>query len=257
MSFLDEVTVLILTHNEEANIGRTLKALGAFPTIKVLDSGSTDETIAIVEQFKNASVSHEVFNSHASQWNRGLIECRSPWVLALDADYILPELLVDTIAALAPPAHIAGYRVAFRYCVLGRPLSGSLYPPVVVIFRRAYARYRQFGHTQRLEVDGEISVLPGQIDHDDRKPTSRWFAAQARYAVLEADYLLAKPSSELRWVDRVRLTGWLGPFLVLFYTSAIKGCVLNGRAGWLYVLQRVVAEIMLCIEIMDRKLRDV
>lgn len=109
MSFLDRVCVLILTFNEAENLARTLGALSAFPRVLVLDSGSTDETRAIAQSHPNVRVQVRPFDAHARQWNHGLAACgiEDPWVLALDADYVLDPALAAEIAALSPPAEVA------------------------------------------------------------------------------------------------------------------------------------------------------
>ena len=254
--FLGHVSVLILTYNEEANIGRTLKALAAFPEVVVLDSGSTDATVEIAKTFANTRVETRSFDTHAAQWNHGLTQCRiaTPWVLALDADYVVPDALAREIAALAPPPEIAGYRTSFRYCVAGRPLSGSLYPPVTTLFRRVGARYAQTGHTQRILAPGDVATLHHPIHHDDRKPLSRWLVAQQNYARLEAEHLLTLPQEALGWSGKIRLWAWPAPLLVFFYALVWKRCLFDGWPGWFYALQRMAAETMIALEIIDRRL---
>ena len=257
MSLLPHITVLVLTYDEAPNIGRTLAALTSFPKVVVLDSGSTDGTQEIVGRFANTRLCTRPFDSHGAQWSHGLNECgiETEWVLALDADYVLPEALVAEIAALRPPALVAGYRASFDYLVFGRPLSGTLYPPVIVLYRRDKAHYIQIGHTHRLKVEGEVGALEGRIAHEDRKPISRWFASQQSYARLEADFLLGAAPSELRFSDRVRRLAWPAPILVFWATLLGKRCVLDGWRGWYYVLQRTLTELMIAIEIIDRRIR--
>ena len=256
MSFLPHVAVLILTFDEEANLARTLDALADFPEVVVLDSGSTDATPAIAARYPNVRLAVRSFDGHAAQWNHGVTACgiAAPWILALDADYRLAPGLAAEIAALAPPDDVAGYRAAFRYCVAGRPLSGALYPAQVVLFRRGCGRYVQEGHTQRLVLaGGAVRALAGRILHDDRKPLRRWLAAQQRYAALEAAHLLASPRAALGRTGRIRLLAWPAPVLVFAYTLLVKGCARDGWAGWTYVLQRTLAEIMIALEILDRR----
>jgi glycosyltransferase involved in cell wall biosynthesis len=257
MSFIDKITVLILTYNEAANIRRTLAALPSFSDIVVVDSGSTDGTVEIAKSFPNARIFTRTFDGHASQWNFGLEQCgiKTDWVLALDADYVLTQSLLDEISLLAPEDSVAGYRAAFDYLVYGRALSATLYPPVVALYRRSKAKYVQTGHTQRLQIGGDVCELAAHIRHDDRKSLSRWFVSQQRYAKLEADFLMSVSKSELRTSDRIRLLGWAAPVLVFLYTLIVKGCILNGWRGWLYVLQRTVAEAMIALELIDRRLR--
>jgi glycosyltransferase involved in cell wall biosynthesis len=255
LSFLDEIGVVILTYNEAPNIARTLDALKAFPEIVVLDSGSMDETEDIVRGYNNARMARRPFDNHAAQWNFGIEACglRRPWILALDADYVLSEALVVEISRLSPPATVAGYRGSFRYCIYGQRLSANLYPPVVVLFRRERARYVQVGHTQRVVIEGGIVDLAQKIDHDDRKPLSRWFASQQKYAWLEAEHLFGATNA-MRTSDRIRLMGWPAPVLVFFYTLLAKRCLLDGWPGWFYVLQRTLAEILIALEMAERRL---
>jgi glycosyltransferase involved in cell wall biosynthesis len=256
VSFLDQISVLILTYNEEPNIGRTLAALGRFTDVVVLDSGSADGTTEVVRKFRNTRLETRPFDQHARQWNHGLKNCgiERPWVFALDADYLVPSTLIDEIAALQPTESDSGYRVSFRYCVHGRPLSASLYPSHVALFQRDRAEFVQEGHTQRVIVEGRIGTLKSRIDHDDRKPVGRWLFSQQKYARLEAEYLLSLPRTGLRLIDRARLTAILGPFMVLVYTLIAKRCILDGLPGWLYVLQRTLAEMMIAAELLDHKL---
>jgi hypothetical protein len=222
----------------------------------VLDSGSNDGTIEILGGYTNVRYLTRPFDTHAAQWSHGLTSggISRPWVLALDADYILSSALVGEIASLSPGTSIAGYRIAFRYCVFGRPLSAALYPPVIALYRRERAHYLQDGHTQRVVVDGTVARLKGFIDHDDRKSLSRWFASQQKYAKLEADHLLRTPPASLRRTDKLRLMAWPSPILVFLYTLLAKGCILDGWPGWFYVLQRTLAETMIAIQLVDRRL---
>ncbi len=255
-TFLDQITVLILTYNEAPNIARTLMPLSRFSEIVVLDSGSTDGTNDIIGQYSNARCVTRPFDSHAAQWNYGLSGCgiERPWVLALDADYVVSAALVDEIDTLLPDKDDCGFRIAFRYCIFGRPLSATLYPAHVALLRRERSRYVQEGHTQRAVVEGRVKELRARIDHDDRKPLSRWLTSQQQYARLEADYLLSVPRSDLRGVDKIRLTAWLAPGVVFLYTLIAKRCILDGWPGFLYVLQRTLAETMIAIELVDRRL---
>lgn len=255
-SFLNDVAVLVLTYNEAPNIKRTLDALVQFPEIVVLDSGSTDATVETAVKYPNVRVVTRKFDEHAAQWNYGITQCgiARPWILALDADFVVSVNLVNMIAELSPAPAIDGFRIPFRYCIFGSPLSATLYPPIIALYRRDRTHYIQEGHTQRAIVKGEVIDLKGYVDHDDRKPLSRWFSSQLNYARLEAEYLIHKDRKELRLADRIRLMGWPASFLVFFYTLIWKRCILNGWIGWYYVLQRTFAEVIISLEIVERKL---
>jgi glycosyltransferase involved in cell wall biosynthesis len=252
---LDRITPLVITWNEEANLERTLARLTWARRVVVLDSGSTDRTVELARAFANVELITRRFDSFAGQCNFGLTQITTPWVLSLDADYQLSEALIDELRHLRPAAEIGGYRASFVYCVYGRPLRGTLYPPRTVLHRVAGARYRDEGHGHRVIIEGRIAALRAPIRHDDRKPLERWFAAQAHYARLEADHLLSAAPASLGRTDRLRRTGFAAPPLAFAYTLLVARTLLDGWPGWFYALQRTVAEAMIALEIIDRRLR--
>lgn len=252
---LAAITPMLLTYNEAPNIARTLDKLAWARQILVIDSGSTDDTLAIVARYGQAQVVHRGFDDFAGQCNFGLSRITTPWVLSLDADYELSDALIAELRTLAPGDRINGYRAGFIYRMFGHALRGTLYPPRTVLYRAATGRYRNEGHGHRAVIDGAVQNLAARIYHDDRKPLARWLASQQRYAELEVDHLLSADPRELRRTDRIRLLGWPAPPLVFIYTLLVKGCLLDGWPGWLYVLQRTLAEIMIAVEIVDRRLR--
>jgi len=130
----------------------------------------------------------------------------------------------------------------------------ELLGPAGLLYRRERARYRQDGHTQRVEVDGRIESLAARLLHDDRKPLEHWLRAQARYMRLEADKLLATPFGQLGMADRVRRLVVVAPVLVFLHCLLVKGNLLDGRRGLLYALQRATAEAILSMHLVARSL---
>ena len=248
---LNTVTPLILTFNEEANIRRALDALSWASQIVVIDSFSTDATKTICAEYAKVRFLQREFDQHAAQWNYGLSQLdEHGWTLALDADHIVSAEYVAELesyfsSANGLPSDVCGFRNEFIYCQEGKPLKGSLYPPLIALFRTSHGHYLQEGHTQRLQISGQIIDLKNRNYHDDRKPFSRWLKAQQRYATLDAAKLSQRTFGQLRWTDRARLIPFLSPLLVLFYTLFIKGLVLSGMAGFKYSVQRVYAEHLL------------
>ena len=253
-NMFDSITPVILTYNEAPNIARTLEKLNWAKDIVVVDSYSTDDTISIVAGFPQARTIQRKFDSHSEQWNFALNETgiKTEWVLALDADYVLSDCLVDELAALIPSDETAGYKAQFIYCVYGKSLRGAGYPPVTVLYRRSRAAYRQDGHTQRVVIEGKIEDLRSPIFHDDRKPLGHWLAAQNRYMELEVNKLTNEHWNNLCWADRLRKMRFIFPFIMLGYCLFIKGGILDGRAGLYYALQRTVAECILSLQLLQR-----
>ncbi len=253
---LDRITPVILTFNEEPNIGRTLAGLSWARDIVVVDSGSTDRTAEIVATFPQARFITRPFDTHANQWTFATTQTgvETEWILAFDADYVTTEAFVQELRNLSPPDDKVGYAVSFRYCVFGRPLRGTLYPPVVALFRCGLAAYVQDGHTQRLVPQGDVGQLTEKILHDDRKPLSRWLVSQDRYMRLEAAHVLDKPFSQLGFADRIRRFPLIAPFAVFLNCYVLKGGVLDGAAGLYYALQRMLAEAILGVRILETRL---
>jgi glycosyltransferase involved in cell wall biosynthesis len=253
---LNSITPLIIVHNEVDNITRTLEPLSWARRIVIVDSGSTDGTLEILARYAAVEVFHRTFDSFAAQCNFGLKHIETPWVLSLDADYVLSDDLVSEIKACPDDPVISGFSAAFVYRVCGRALRANLYPRRTMLYRAAGAAYAEQGHGHRVRREGQIVPLRHVIYHDDRKPIVRWFASQQRYAEAEADYLLQTSPVELSRSDRIRLLAWPAPFLVFFYTLFAKRCIFDGWAGWIYVLQRTCAEIMIALSILDRRLKS-
>jgi glycosyltransferase involved in cell wall biosynthesis len=254
---LDRITPLILTFNEAPNIRRTLEKLTWAKEIVIVDSFSTDETPDIVKSFPQARVIQRKFDTFASQCNFGLQQINTEWVLSLDADFILSDKLNCELQELKPASDVAGYRAKFIYCVRGRPLRASLYPPRTVLYRKALANYHDEGHGHRVQVEGKVISLHGAILHDDRKPLERWFGEQIKYAEREAIYLIEAPNMELKFSDRIRAKIILAPFLIFFYTLLSKGLIFDGWSGWYYVIQRTLAEFMLSLRLIENKTKTV
>jgi glycosyltransferase involved in cell wall biosynthesis len=250
---LEQITPLIITLDEAPNIRRTLGKLAWAQRIVVIDSGSTDETLDILRADPRVEVIGRPFDDFASQCNFGLTQVRSPWVLSLDADYELSDALVAELGTLSPGERIAGFRARFVYRIHGRPLRGTLYPPRTVLYRREAARYRREGHGHRVMVAGEVADLHGAIYHDDRKPLTRWLASQQCYARDEAQYLLTTSRSQLTHIDRIRLLAWPAPIGAFLHALVARGCLLDGWPGWSYALQRLLAETLIALELIDRR----
>jgi glycosyltransferase involved in cell wall biosynthesis len=248
---LEEVTPLILTFNEAPNIHRTLERLTWAKTIVVIDSYSTDETIEILQSYPQVQIFQRKFDTFANQCNYGLQQVKSEWVLSLDADYVLMEELIDEIAALPKDPPADSYLVRIKYCIFSKPIRSGLYPPREVLFRKEKALYFDDGHAHRVRVNGNTCRLSSSIYHDDRKPLSRWLWAQDRYLSIEAKKLLETPNKELSVSDRIRRQKILAPFVILFYCLIFNKGILDGWAGWYYAFQRMLAEILLSIRLIE------
>lgn len=249
---LQQITPLILTYNESLNIDRTLQKLFWAETIVVVDSYSNDNTLDILQTYPQVKIFQREFDTHTKQWNYGLEQVKTEWVLSLDSDYVLTEQLIEEIKTLPKDIAIDSYFTRFKYCVFGQPLRGTILPPRQVLFKKEKAIYIDDGHTQLLKVDGQFAYLSGYILHDDRKPLTRWLWAQDRYMIIEAKKLLETPTQELSLGDKIRQQKILAPFIIFFYCLIFKGGILDGWRGWYYAFQRTLAEILLSIRLIEK-----
>jgi glycosyltransferase involved in cell wall biosynthesis len=249
----EKITPLVLSFNEAPNIGRTLKQLRWAQDIVVVDSFSDDATVAIAKSFPQVRVFQRKYDNHCGQWNFGLKETgiSTEWVLALDADFVLSAELIDEIGSLELSSSARGYSAPFRYCIKGRTLRSGLLRPQTVLYRRSFASYVQDGHTQSLIIEGTVEPLRFPILHDDRKPLQRWFESQQRYMALEAKKLLDAEATQLSKADRIRRLRLVAPLAVLFYCLIVRGGVLDGWPGFYYAFQRMFAELLLSLYLIE------
>jgi acetyltransferase-like isoleucine patch superfamily enzyme len=247
-----EITPLILTYNEASNIGRTLDSLHWAASVVVVDSGSDDGTLSICAEYPQVQVVTRSFDSHTNQWNFGLDQIQTPWVLTLDADYRCPSDFDQEVGELDDTYQ--AYAIPFRYALSGTVLRGSLYPPRVALFRPQKFRYINDGHTQLLDTGGQsVGSLKNQFIHDDRKSHTRWLRSQIPYATLECDKLCTTRRQELDWKDRIRLWIVVAPVLTFFYCLIYRRLIWDGKAGLLYTLQRTYAELLLSFCLLHRR----
>jgi len=252
---LDHITPVLLTYNEEQNVLQTLSQLAWAKDIVVVDSNSTDGTLAALAKFSNVRVFSRHFDSHAKQWRYAVEDTQiaTEWILRLDADYQVSDALIAELAELDPHAPVNGYRIGFDYAIFSRKLLSSLYPPNTILLRKGCFSVRDRGHTEAWQVKGRVASLGARITHDDWKPTGQWLVGQARYMQLELETLRGRKTGLARWL---RLRPPLMPISVFLYCLFGKGLILNGRAGIFYALQRLVAEATLSLMVLEMKLRN-
>lgn len=249
-----KLSALILTYNEEKNIERVLAELQWLERVIVLDSYSTDATVSLIQKFPNTEIHYRKFDTHATQWNFGLSLVKSPWVLTLDADYVLTKPFILEAMRFIDQHDIVAYYTRFKFVVFEKPLLRDNTTPRPVLFQKDFCQYFDDGHTQRLLISGKVGSFSTFILHDDRKPLTRWLANLDGYSIKECKKMLElRPSSEVSFVNRIRKTKIFAPFLVFFYCLLINGSILNGWRGWHYTLQRTLVEILFALRLIEEE----
>ena len=164
-----ELSAVIITKNEERNIGRCLASVkGIADDIVVLDSFSTDRTRAIAEEHGARFIQHP-FNGHIEQKNRAITHAKHSWVLSLDADEALDDRLARAIREVMKAPAADGYTMnrLTNYCG-GWIRHGGWYPDTKLrLWNRSKGRWTGINPHDRYEMDtgARIAHLPGDILH--------------------------------------------------------------------------------------------
>lgn len=245
------VTPVILTFNEGPNIDATLRALTWADQVVIVDSGSTDDTEQLARAFPNVRWLVHPFESHGRQWDFAVrsADVRTPYVLALDADYLVTDAFVQELSRDFAGHDYNGGIAGFEYRIHGRALLGSVYPAKLVVFRRDRVQVSQPGHTQVFAVDQPIYRFRSRIVHDDRKPLDRFVRSQLEYARLESVRLGTDGAG--RWQDRLRRAGVM-PLVAGLGAYVRSGGPLRGTASLRYAYERTLFECLLALRLFDR-----
>lgn len=143
-----DITVIILTYNEELHIRRCLENVSSFvKKVYVIDSPSIDRTVEICKEFPNVEVVvHKYPGNQAEQFNWALdnVQIDTEWVLRLDADeYLLPELIDELKLKVSNlPNDVTGIEFKRRHIFMGKWVKRGIYPVIMMrMFRNGIGRY--------------------------------------------------------------------------------------------------------------------
>ena len=199
-------SVVILTLDEEINVGACVESLEGIDDIHVLDSGSEDRTCEIAERM-GAKVSINPFESFGKQRNWAIdnMPLENDWVLHLDADErMTPELLAEIRSLVESDPTEAGYFVPSKLMFMGRWLRhAGGYPTYQVrLFHSQRLRFTDYGHGQREEADGEVGTIQEPYLHDAfSKGLDDWLAKHNRYSRQEAEQAIREKAQGVRLRD--------------------------------------------------------
>ena len=163
------LSVAIISYNEEHNLSRCLKSVvDLAQEIVVIDSGSTDTTVAIAEKF-GALVKHQTWLGYRDQKNKALEYCTQPWVLALDCDEELSSELQQSLRdffATGACDRFEGACFHRKTWFLGRWIThGDWYPDTKLrLFRREKGKWTEPIH-EMVALEGVSTKLGGDLLH--------------------------------------------------------------------------------------------
>jgi glycosyltransferase involved in cell wall biosynthesis len=247
-------SVIILAFNSVDTLGATLaQAQEISDDIHVVDSFSTDETVAL-SQLHGAQVVQHTFENYGAQRNWAIdhVESRYPWQLHLDADERLTAELIASIRSLPEsPAH-SGFFIARLVQFLGRQLRHGGMSPTwhLRLFRKGAGRCEERKYDQHFYLtEGTPGQVQGYMIDDIRMPLSEWTARHNRWSDAEVlEQTAAREGVRIRprfWgnpVERKRfLRGlyndaplFIRPFVLFFYRYFLRLGFLDGREGFIF-----------------------
>ena len=226
----------IICLNEGACIGKCLQSLSGFAEIIVVDSGSTDGTLAIVDEFARRGFPIRLIDQpwlgYARQKQLALDRATQPWVFSIDADEWLDDDLRASLPRLmAADDAISGWKVRRSLTLYGqsRPVSRWTRPEHILrLVRRGRARFDPalIVHEGLVADEGETPIArQGLLRHERSLPLNEQMKKEIVYARLKAEQRLKqgrKPSKlklmfsppiyflRIFFWNRFFLSGWAG-----------------------------------------------
>jgi glycosyltransferase involved in cell wall biosynthesis len=235
------LSVTIIARDEEDRIGDAIRSVSFADEIIVLDSGSRDATVSVSRSL-GAQVIETDWPGYAEQKNRALGHARHDWVLSIDADERVSPELADSIRAVladGPPSD--GYAVARRQWYLGRWIRHCGWYPnrSIRLFRRSKSRWVGLELHERVEVDGTVGRLSGDLLHLSYRNLSDHLKTIDRYSTLFAQESRTR-GRRARWWDlvfRPPLFFLKRYLLSLGFLDGVHGIIVCGM-GAFYTLSR-------------------
>ncbi|KCZ47302.1 hypothetical protein HY17_18800 [Hyphomonas sp. CY54-11-8] len=261
---------MLLTFNEEKNLPSCFSALEWCDDVVVLDSGSTDRTVAIAKS-NGARVLERPFDDFAGQRNWGLDngDFVHEWVLHLDADEITTPEFIASLSKAEPDEGIDAYQIPSKMMLFGRWIKhAGMYPTYQVrLGHRDRLRFKQVGHGQREDLPAERVAIfdTPYLHYSFSHGLFGWLQKHVRYARDEAALIFdirngsSQIESGLDATSRRRsakskaakLPVTLRPILRFLYIYFWKQGFRDGRAGFAYALMLSVYEGMTAIFVLE------
>ena len=233
-----KISIAILAHNEAANIRRTLESVAWADELVLVDSGSTDETVAIAREF-GANVFTEPWKGYGGQMNSAIDKCTGPWVFSLDADEVLtPELQAEIKTLLAGNSNFEAYWVPRRNQIFGRWMRhGGQYPDYKLrLFRQGTARLPEDTEPHATpKWAGPKGKLQGDLLHYQYPTVALYVEHMNRYSSASVPLVLRKGRSCRGLLEFISMT-FLNPVLTFVKNYIFRAGFLDGREGLLFHL---------------------
>jgi glycosyltransferase involved in cell wall biosynthesis len=223
------LSVTVITKNESKHIRTCLESVRWVDEIIVLDSGSTDDTVAICREYTD-KVYVTDWPGFGVQKNRAIERATCEWVLSIDADESISEVLRREIKeTIGQPGDRAAYQIPRRSSYCGRFMRHSGWWPdyVTRLFRRGYARFSDDLVHERLIVQGAIGRLINPLIHRAFSDLEEVLETANAYSSAGARLMQQRQK-------KASLTGAvLHGLWSFFYTYFVRAGFLDGKEGFM------------------------
>ncbi len=225
---MSELSVIIITQNEENNIRRCLESVKWADEIVVVDSGSIDNTVDICREYTD-KVSQTTWHGYGQQKNIALAQATRTWVLSLDADEEVSIALRDKIQQiLQADQGYDAYAIKRPVVFLGQIIKHACGADNSIrLFKRKHGHFTNVIVHETIKIDGRVRKLSQPILHYSFANVAAIIEKMNRYTSLVAQQRAAigKKSSLFKAVTR---SMWM--FIKVYL---LKGGFLDGRAGFI------------------------
>lgn len=230
------LSVIIIAKNEAANLRTCLNSIRWADEIIVLDSGSTDETVAIAKEFTDKVYCTD-WQGYGIQKQRALDCATGTWVLNLDADESVTEALRQEITAAIEQNTMDAFRIPILLNFYDKPLNYSWSPKRHIrLFKRAGARYKDniIHEAIQLPESARVGRLKSGIQHHSFQDISHALHKMNVYSSYSA--VMRKQDRDVPSFRKVLL----GACWMFFRCYIVQGGWLEGKDG--FVLAVLSAE---------------
>lgn len=188
MSNTIPVSVYMITLNEQDNIGAALDRMVEFDEVIVVDSGSTDATLALAGQYPNVKISFNEWPGFSAQKAHALSLCSNEWVLNVDADEILTDEYIEEVRRVVAEDRVdalESVRIHYRWGV--KPRTFGKPDRLIRLFRKCKGHYPDRRVHEWITIDGEIEQTDATIRHNENLTYSERVDKANRYSQARAE----------------------------------------------------------------------
>lgn len=188
-----KISISIITYNEEKIIAKCLEKLYWADEIVIVDSGSTDNTVAICESF-GARVIQHAFENFGAQKQFALDQTANDWVLSLDADEVLSGELIDEIKNLDLANGFKGYYVPRTHVFLNTIFKYGVEhkKPILRFFNKKHGKFTPNKVHETIVVEGKLGYLKNEMLHYTVFDFDIAIQKQIKYALLSGELFYEK-----------------------------------------------------------------